>query len=595
MIIKALSDYHDILVRDGKVMREGWCHAKVAFAVCLDRQGNITGIRSLRSVPEGQKSQKERDRVVSVPEQPPRTSGISPAFLCDNSKYFLGYGAQKTNGKDKKQKQEKNESITFEFTPEHFAESSRIHHKLLDACKDSETAAAILAFFDTWKPEEFETHPVVSRYKDLLTQGMLLFIGPDGRFAQDDPVIADAWNHFYEMQDGATGMCMVTGKTERIATVHPSIKGIYGAQSSGAKLVSFNKDTFESYGRIQGMNAPISQSVASKYAAALNYMVMNKSSHEFIGDEDMVLLFWTENAESAYGDIYKSFMFGDGDEVTPDKLKEIAGKLRKGEPVASGSAVLKSNEPFYVLGISPNAARLSVRYFRQGSFGEMLDNLVRHYEDLAIIGCDTNHAGFGTNAILMETIRKEGTNKAFSKPLITSLLFAILNGTPYPAELLTKVLIRIRAEKRVTWRKAAIIKACLLRQTSEKETQKREVLTLELNKESTYTPYVLGRLFAVLELIQKRANPSINATIRDRYIASASTTPAVVFPVLLRLAQSHLKKMPSGDVWCDRQISDLTSRITGSFPARLSLQDQGIFYLGYYHEKEALYTKKEDK
>ena len=119
---------------------------------------------------------------------------------------------------------------------------------------------------------------------------------------------------------------------------------------------------------------------------------------------------------------------------------------------------------------------------------------------------------------------------------------------------------------------------------------------MELNQDTTYQPYLLGRLFAVLEGLQQAANPGINTTIRDRYFNSACATPAVVFPQLLKLAQAHLKKLGGGlEVNYNKQISDILAKFDRDYPASLNLYDQGIFQLGYYHQTQARFTKKEEK
>ena len=260
---------------------------------------------------------------------------------------------------------------------------------------------------------------------------------------------------------------------------------------------------------------------------------------------------------------------------------------------------LNPDEHFYILGLAPNAARLSVRFFLQDSFSTFAEHLLEHHALLNIIkpSYDTRvHLSFWQ--LLMETVNQKSRDKTPSPLLSGSLVRSVLMGQPYPRLLLDQVEIRIRAELEITRGKAAIIKACLLKQPNNEYFNERskEALCVELNQNTIYQPYLLGRLFAVLEGLQETANPGINTTIRDRYFNSACATPAVVYPQLIKLAQSHLKKLGGGqEVYFKKQIGDILSKFSQDYPARLNLYDQGIFQLGYYHQTQTRYTKKEEE
>ena len=271
--------------------------------------------------------------------------------------------------------------------------------------------------------------------------------------------------------------------------------------------------------------------------------------------------------------------------------------LAKGESVDWDQARLDPATRFYVLGLAPNAARLSVRFFWQNNFGTLARNIARHYERLDIVRPSFDK--FPTLPIwrlVQETVRRPapGASPADPSPrLAGDLLLAVLNDALYPATLLDGVSLRIRAEHDVTRGKAAILKAYYLRNSSDQNI--KEVMTVELNEQSAYLPYVLGRLFAVLEAVQQSANPGINTTIKDRYFNSASATPASVFPLLLNLAQKHLAKLDVGlATYYDKKITELNSRITCTLPARMSLPEQSAFQIGYYHETQKRYAKKEE-
>ena len=260
---------------------------------------------------------------------------------------------------------------------------------------------------------------------------------------------------------------------------------------------------------------------------------------------------------------------------------------------------MNPENPFYVLGLAPNASRLSVRFFLRDSFRHFAENLHAHQERMEIVRPSLDKMEeIPIWQMLKETANPKSTDKKPPDDLVGEVMRAVLMDTPYPAALYAQVQVRLRAEQDVNRGKAAIIKAYLLKNVVQGRDMHpmKEVLTVKLNDEATYVPYVLGRLFAVLEGLQQSANPGINTTIRDRYFNAACATPANVFPTLLKLAQNHLNKLDGGlNVHYDKLLTSLCGRITESLPKHLSLEDQGVFQLGYYHQKQAMYTKKEDK
>ena len=440
------------------------------------------------------------------------------------------------------------------------------------------------------------------------------------------PEIRRAWDETYiSMGNEEVGRCLVTGEKTPIAILHPSISGVYGAKSFGALLVSFNMEASESYGKEQGRNAPVGKYAAFAYGAALNYMVGHADFHGRLGDTTLV--YWAEDAEPAYGSAFMAMMGMGGEdknEITQKELSSVLTALCDGRTVKWANVPLNPKNRFYILGLAPNASRLSVRFFLQNSFDEFAQYYQKHQEDLDIVRpAFDERETLSMWALLGETVVKKNNkppksqrqlveeiketaikkpNKPpkFQRQLVEEMLNAILTGSPYPSTLFTQVEIRIRAEKEINRGKAAIIKAYLLRNVVEQQKDQthvyKEVLDVELNEQSTYLPYRLGRLFAVLEAVQQKANPNINTTIKDRYFNSACATPALVFPTLLRLAQSHLGKIGGGaEVYYDKMITELLGDVTQSYPLRLSLQDQGIFQIGYYHQKQKLFTKKEEK
>ena len=578
MILQALTQYYEELLAAGKITRPGWAKAKVSFALDLDDAGQVRQLLHLqREVQRGKKTALVPQEL-DMPSPVKRTAGVAANFLCDNSSYLLGA--------DDKGKPTR--------SLECFSAARALHLSLLkDAA--SPAAQAIVRFFETWDPAQAAEHPALREdWADLMKGGNLTFRYRDAPAAAD-PAVAAAWQRQYESggEDAEDALCLVTGQHTTLARLHPSIKGVVGAQSSGASLVAFNAPAFCSYEHEQGANAPTGEYAAFAYATALNTLLADRDHVCRVGDT--TILFWAANAEAAYQDFMMYSLFND--HYSEGDILSALHSLAKGESVDWDQARLDPATRFYVLGLAPNAARLSVRFFWQNNFGTLARNIARHYERLDIVRPSFDK--FPTLPIwrlVQETVRRPapGASPADPSPrLAGDLLLAVLNDALYPATLLDGVSLRIRAEHDVTRGKAAILKAYYLRNSSDQNI--KEVMTVELNEQSAYLPYVLGRLFAVLEAVQQSANPGINTTIKDRYFNSASATPASVFPLLLNLAQKHLAKLDVGlATYYDKKITELNSRITCTLPARMSLPEQSAFQIGYYHETQKRYAKKEE-
>ena len=578
MILQALTQYYEELLVAGKITRPGWAKAKVSFALDLDDAGQVRQLLHLqREVQRGKKTALVPQEL-DMPSPVKRTAGVAANFLCDNSSYLLGA--------DDKGKPTR--------SLECFSAARALHLSLLrDAA--SPAAQAIVRFFETWDPAQAAEHPALREdWADLMKGGNLTFWYRDAPAAAD-PAVAAAWQRQYESggEDAEDALCLVTGQHTTLARLHPSIKGVAGAQVIGASLVSFNAPAFCSYEHEQGANAPTGEYAAFAYATALNTLLADRDHVCRVGDT--TILFWAANAEAAYQDFMMYSLFND--HYSEGDILSTLHSLAKGESVDWDQARLDPATRFYVLGLAPNAARLSVRFFWQNNFGTLARNIARHYERLDIVRPSFDK--FPTLPIwrlVQETVRRPapGASPADPSPrLAGDLLLAVLNDALYPATLLDGVSLRIRAEHDVTRGKAAILKAYYLRNSSDQNI--KEVMTVELNEQSAYLPYVLGRLFAVLEAVQQSANPGINTTIKDRYFNSASATPASVFPLLLNLAQKHLAKLDVGlATYYDKKITELNSRITCTLPARMSLPEQSAFQIGYYHETQKRYAKKEE-
>lgn len=576
MLLQSLVKLYETLAQKGEIEKSGWSPVKISYGLCLDNDGNIDKIIFLKQKTADGK--KEIPKPISLPMPVKRSSGVASNFLYENSTYLFGYDSSGKPDRAAKAYQACKEK----------------HCKILENC-DSDAAVSIKKFFDhTIENVQDEllscgcTQPMVD---EILGKGANMLLMPLGKYPFDFDEICRAWDESYANSDGEKGICLVTGKYDKIAVLHPLIKNVKGSQSAGASLISFNGSAFESYGKTQGYNATVSEYAAFAYAAALNKLISDTDHRINVGDTTVVC--WTEDAEPAYQNLLYSALYGN-DTVSQEDLKSAITHISQGKTVNWEKVPLHPDNNFYILGISPNSARLSVRFFIKNTFGKVMQNVLLHEEQMKIV-----RPSFETREHLTlwqtvsQTVNPKSKDKSCKPHLAGDVLNAILNGTSYPATLYYGVQSRISAEREITWGKAAIIKAYLMRNI---KTIPKEDLTVELNEHSENKAYLLGILFSNLEEIQNAANPGIKATIKDRYFTSASSTPALIFPLLIQLAQAHLKKIgeTSRKIYYQKKLTETMSKLGTKFPVRLKLEEKGMFQLGYYHQTQKRYTRKEE-
>ena len=586
MILQALTEYYRTLERAGKIAAPGWGPVKVSFALEIRDDGTLEQVIPIQTEQQRGKKTVLAPQVISLPAPVKRTVGVAANFLCDNSSYILGIDAK---GKPQR-------------TRECFDACKVLHGQLLGEV-GSPAAKALLAFFRNWDPEQAREHPALSEYlDDILSGGNLIFRTVEG-FVHQDPAVRQVWEaHYNAAGDGPQGVCLVTGESGPVEAVHPAIKNVAGAQSSGAALVSFNAPAFCSYGKEQNLNAPTSKYAAFAYTTALNHLLADRDHVYRVGDATVVC--WAKDGNGAYPSLFSGFTFDAPTPYSFSDLQSMVKSLCGGQPVKYDSELLDPNMDFYVLGLSPNAARLSVRFFLRNTFGNFLRNVQAHQNRLEIVRpAYDKFEALPLWKLLSETVNQNARDKSPAPDLAGEVLRAILNDTLYPATLLNGVTLRIRAEREITRGRAAVTKAYYkkLAEVTEREHPDipEEVLQVSLNENSANIPYTLGRLFSVMEAIQAAANPGINATIKDKYFNSAAAIPAVIFPILLNLAQKHLKKLRGSNfglaVFYEKQLTELYDHLGESYPAHMDLPQQGSFHLGYYHQTQARYQKKEEK
>ncbi|AGB03720.1 type I-C CRISPR-associated protein Cas8c/Csd1 [Methanoregula formicica] len=618
MIIQSLVRYYDILAGDPtvKIPEPGYSLADISFALVISRDGKLKNILDLRS-DDKRKTPKEME----TPYQKSRAVGIVPYFVSDNAKYIFGI-EKVSNGEKKKtaaeivkilEESDGEKIVVTKRSLDCFSRCRALHHILMDALDDSDVHS-FLAFLDSWKPESSLQDPKLSEFKDLILDGGLFVFDIGGRYIHENPVVHQAWDEYYVngrgLEQTEIAQCLVTGKMAPIAGTHQKIKRVLGAQPAGANLVSFNDGAFWSYGKNdnkQALNAPVSELAMFKYTTALNHLLKRDSKNRIqIGDTSTV--FWADTTKKNCENLAHFLIdpVEDEEEADPNSegslrqqdrgtrqlVNDILQKVKTGKYLEEKDLGVDPNTTnFYILGLSPNNARLAVRYWHQDNFGNFITRLARHHLDMEIDRDNRGAQYISMYRLLRETVPQSSTDKAAS-PLLGGLLMrSILDDTPYPVPMYNAIVNRVKVERSINYARAGFIKACLIRMARARGKHEEDMITVSLNEKSTDVPYRLGRLFAVLEKAQSDSNKDLKSTINSKYFSSASTTPAVVFPVLLKLAQHHIAKSDWGfksNQWIEEVVSGIDE-----FPAFLNLEDQGKFMLGYYHQRKAFFKKKE--
>ncbi len=579
-ILAALTNYYDRLgaADSDSAPTYGYSDEKISFAILLSIEGEVVDIQDLRNA----EKTKQYPRILPVPQSRKRTGAGSPSpfFLWDNTAYVLGI-AKKPDRR-----------IHLKHTA-----FKAFHHQLL-ADVDDAGLQALLSFLHRWDPAQYDGLPYAD---DMQDTNVVFCLDGEHRFLHDRDVAQEIWSkHNGDTADAAPrGHCLVTGEVAAIARLHPAIKGVYGAQTSGGAIVSFNLDAFCSYDKKQGANAPVSEVAAFAYTAALNKLLA-RGSRNRLQIADASTVFWADSdhggvaAAQASEDLF-ALLFNPGpptDEQEAVKIRQKLEIIRAGKPLQEISLDLNEKTRFYVLGLAPNASRISIRFWQTDSLGSFVRHFSQHWQDLDIAPCPWRTAPSVRRLLFQTAVQNKAEN---IPPLLGGeLMRAVLTGRRYPRSLLTTVIVRIRADREINGMRASILKACLTRDC--RKNHEPEDIPVSLNRDDLNPAYRLGRLFAVLEDAQRAALGKINATIRDRYYAAASAAPAGVFPVLLKTSMHHLAKLRKGDkaglaYMFDQNIGEIIDGLAPQMPRSLRIEDQGRFAIGYYHQK---YTKKGD-
>lgn len=594
MLIKALCDYYDMLSAAEKVLPEGYSKVKIHYEVVLTEEGEIDHIINIQKETEVTVGKKIKKKLVPQDlKMPQRTEkpGIDANIAEHRPLYLFGLNLEKEGltPTDRTGKAQKSHAAFVETNLKFIEEM------------DTPLVNAYRKFLLNWKPEEqTENQELLRLQKDYAKSGYVFCLtGRPGHYLQDEPVFAKKWNMYYEKQkaeakDAYFAQCAVSGEEKPLARIHSKIKGVYGGLATGSVLIGYNNPSENSYGNEQSYNSGISEEMMKKYTEALNYLLASQKHKHML--EDMTMVFWAMDTEDKCEDLFSQLLFGESDtlnaEQTEEMLKKMMEDAREGKITAKRLENLSTVDPsvdFYMLGLKPNSSRLSVKFIIRKKYADVLWNIARFQQEIQVV---QEQKPVPLWMIEKELISPKSKNDKVNPALMAGLLNAVVYGGKYPVALFENTLRRIRIDRNINRIRCGIVKAYLNRN------DKKEEITVGLNEENKSPAYLCGRLFAVLEQLQKdAAGTELNRTIKDAYFASASVKPALIFPKLIRLSQNHLKKIKNANYRYkyNERIQKIIELLDGKFPEMLRRTEQGEFFVGYYQQIPELFKKSEKK
>ena len=604
MVLRSLYQLYDRLEGDDSydVAPPGRSYQKVTFVVVIEPDGSLADIQDARIERNGNRVPR---RVLVLGQTKPSGAGLNPCFLWDSTGYLLAWDARPERA---------DRAIMT-------AGACVQRHLSVEIAVAQPAFSAVCRFLEQWDPARAADFPVLQE----VAAGFGVFqLRGQPSFVHDDPMIAAWWDGqtgadpermkaWWERasltrEPGVLGQCLVSGKHAPIARLHDKIKGVSGSLTGGASVAGFNDDAYWSYGFEQSFNAPVSVEAARRYTAALNVLLDRRDKHRIVVGGTTVA-FWTDRPTAAE-DVFAMFaaegsaaLENAQDETVRAKLHAMLHALRQGREAFGELADDPDRTEFFVLGLAaPTPARVAVRFFHRGTVTQLLDRLRQHHADIRIerqFGEDSRRPepeAPSFRYLLDETCPWELQDGKRRKPLRDSippllppgLMTAAITGQRYPDALFTAVMRRIGADRIVNYARACTIKGALVRNYGKE-------IPVSLDTSRAEPAYRIGRLFAALEKTQADAlGGQVNATVRDRFYSSASATPQAVFPRLLRTYQHHLAKLESGfKINREKLVQEILAPLVG-FPAHFGIADQGLFALGYYHQKNDFYRSNKD-
>lgn len=582
MILHALTQYYQRKAEsDGGVASEGFENKEIPFIIVIDKQGKFIQLEDTREL----KNKKKIARTFLVPKGLGRSGRKSyevSNLLWDHSGYVLGYSEDKD--------QERVDKQHASFT----ANVNELKQVLPDDAGVASVAAFLASAEEKGKVMLAANWAECAKVKGCNLSFRLVDEAVDlvcqSKAVQDHLLKSgQEYVDIEKSKDKFYGTCLVTGKKTKIANLHTDIKGINKTPKS--PFVSANLEAFKSYGKgnnkDNGLMYPIGEQAMFEYTTALNTLLAGENRFR-IGD--VTAICWS--AKPTPLEEYLASLINGGGKDNPDAhidaVKSLYKSLYNGKYTEPDG-----KEKFYLLGLSPNSARIVVRFWHETTVAALSESIAAWYDDLQMVrGENSPYPEYMPLPRLLGNLVLDGKMENLPSDLIAQVTDAALNNRVLPVSLLQAALRRNKAEQKITYGRASLLKAYINRAIRAGRLKNMKELTMSLDRNRQDIGYVLGRLFAVLEKTQAEANPGLNATIADRYFGSASSTPIAVFGTLMRLLPHHLNKLEfEGRAvqlqWEIRQILEHCQR----FPNHLNLEQQGLFAIGYYHETQFLFTK----
>ena len=579
MILKALYDYYH---RSDDLPIPGMEEKEIGFLLVITKEGKFVRLEDCRI-------DKSHAKTYLVKKHVSRTSAVAANHLYDNAAYVLGY-CDVT--KIKKEADQEKEELKTVNCLEAFKKKVR---SAAAACPESAALQAVLLFYEHSREqllEWLEKDPLWEDVKKNLSKKYSTF---SFRLEGEKKIIAEQKALLQldseEDVEGDQALCLITGKRGTLVDTTSSTM-IPGSQAT-AKLVAFQVNAgYDSYGKTKCGNAPITKEAEFAYTTALNALLKSGSRNKFmLGNRTFV--FWASSQTEASKQAEESLfdLLGFSEEAKDDPDANVLKVRKVFESIYSGTLKVDMDDRFYILGLAPNVARIAVVYWSETSLKEFAEKILAHFEDMEIGDTRKNTKPYQGIREMISNVTLGGKLSDATPNLPESVVQSVFQGLPYPFTLYSSCIRRIRAEQKLTITRVAIIKAYLNRLNNPNSIK----INTMLDKKNTNQGYLCGRLFAVLDKIQEEANSQ--NSIRDRYQNAASTTPSAVFATILNLSNHHLEKLSEGrKIFFEKLKQEIFSQLSAhGFPTHLDLQDQGRFFVGYYHQRQDFFTSKKEQ
>ena len=567
MILKALYDYYN---RCDNLPAKGMEEKEIGFLIVLSPDGHFLRFEDCRT-------EKDHARVYLVKKHVGRSSAAVANYLYDNSAYVLGY-SEKSNGK---------EQLYFDTFKAKVESISELF-------PDNKDLYAIRSFYNNSRETILDMISLDVLWEDIKKNLSKKYSTFSFRIEGDLKIVAEK-KEILQLEDcddetKADNLCLVSGKHG--PSVDTTTATMIAGSQATAKLVAFQVNSgYDSYGKSKCGNAPISEEAEFAYTTALNSMLQKGSRNKFmLGSRTFV--FWASNNNEASmvaeDSVFDFLVFSE--EANDDPNAKVTKVRRVFESIYSGIMKTELDDKFYILGLAPNSARIAVIYWSETTLKDFAEKILCHFNDMEIHDTRKDKKPYMGIREIISSVTLGGKMSDATPNLPEAVVKSIFQGLPYPQTLYSACIRRIRAEQKLTITRAAIIKAYLNRQSNN-----NKKIDIMLDKDNNNQGYLCGRLFAVLDKIQEDANNI--SSIRERYMNSASATPSAVFATILNLSVHHSEKLDGGrKIYFEKLKREILDKVSADgFPTHLDLQDQGRFFVGYYHQRQDFFTSKKEQ